>query len=614
MNPSSFDYLVIKESDLKNEILDKQINNGMYLHKEHFANWKEDQTSTSTKKIFSGQTTYKLTSIDQRIPGLTTISTKSEISPIPLNVETITGDAICDKETGLTRLDLKYNVANVPAELLKSLKYLRELHISPLISQQSVGDMFTTCGDVEYKDLFGSNNRLIHGTNMVTLRDSNPLVKIIFRTPEEVNGTVYTLHEEQFTTEMNNNLYIKAAMFEGMINLKTLLLPSMIYIPPRMCRNCKSLKSIDLCNAGRYIASRAFENCTSLKAVVGNTAIEYLGECAFKNCGILTINNWYYLRTCHAEAFAECKKLKFIAFDWSRIGPAYLYFGPRVFADCTDLRAVDLTDMYIRNVDYISDIPQYNNSVVTSSLDIPTSLADYNKSFDRLFYGCENLEYVKLGRENQRIGHEMFGNCYKLASIHMPTNVEEFCSNAFLNCSNLKEITISITSHTREIGWGLFRGCSSLEVIRIDMSSIKTNADFRLIEERIHHSKVNDRYPRFRNFTGDELSHIKSQHSDVFSSFVQMIAEDNGQWIVDLLAHCQTKTGIVNVVATVGGLITDGNGNKSTITQADRPLYHASYILNGAYQHIYSSEDTDQRFALFNPHGTHYEMQIDIIA
>lgn len=604
MNPTSFDYVVIKESDMKDEIVKDQELNGIYLHKSSFKDWSIDQKPNSTKKMFSGQTTYSLTEIDQRIPGLTEITTNAEIIPIPLNVKTIIGGPITDSENSLTKLDLKYNVTEVPDRFISSLTNLRELHISPQITEDCVGNMLTTWSSTErYDELFYNDGRLKCGYDMVNFRTSNEdttnkLEKIIFRRSSRVNENQHSIHEHEFTKGTNNNLYIKAAMFENMKGLKTLLIPPLYYVPPRMCRNCSSLKSLDLCDTAKYISSRAFENCSNLKAVVGGSNIEYLGESAFRNCGLLTINNWYWLRTCSADSFANCTNLKFIAFDWSRIGPAYLYFGPRVFANCTDLRAVDFTDMYMENADYISHIDREYTDRVYGYVDINTSDGDFNKAFDRMFYNCPKLEYVKLGRTCERIGQEMFSGCTSLVSIQMPTLVREFGSNIFLNCSNLKEITLSISDDTYEIGWGLFRGCRALEIIRLDLSRIYTFTQFKDIEQRIQDANIDDRYPRFRHFTIDDLRFIaasqydSSYYNDCFKPFVDCRAS----WIIDVLAHCEPNNGLINVEVTFGGYddykMVDAF-NLATVIMNSNRIYYATDLL-------------EQQFGVFNPRGTYY--------
>ena len=604
MNPTSFDYVIIKESDMKDEIVKDQELNGIYLHKSSFKDWSIDQKPDSTKKMFSGQTTYSLTEIDQRIPGLTEITTNAEIIPIPLNVKKISGGSITSSENSLTKLDLKYNVTEVPDNFISSLTNLRELHISPQISEDSVGNMLTTWPSTEhYDELFYSDGKLKCGNDMVNFRTSNEdttnkLEKIIFRRSSGVNNHQLSIHEADFTKAINNSLYIKAAMFEGMKGLKTLLIPPMYYVPPRMCRNCSSLKSIDLCDTAKYISSRAFENCSDLKAVVGSSNIEYLGESAFRNCGLLTINNWYWLRTCSADSFADCANLKFIAFDWSRIGPAYLYFGPRVFANCTDLRAADFTDMYMENADYITPIDRIYTSEVVGDANISTSLGDFNKSFDRMFYNCPKLEYVKLGRTCERIGQEMFGGCTNLVSIHMPTLVYEFGSNAFLNCSNLKEITITITNDTYEIGWGLFRGCKALEIIRLDLSRIYSFTQFKDIEQRIRSTNIDDRYPRFRHFTLDNLHTIAVRHYDesYFDTCFKPFVNCHASWIIDVLAHCEPNNNLINVEVTLGGY--------DDYKMVD--AFNLATVIMNSNRIYYATELFEQQFGVFNPRGTYY--------
>ena len=219
-------------------------------------------------------------------------------------------------------------------------------------------------------------------------------------------------------------------------------------------------------------------------------------------------------------------------------------------------------------------------------------------TFDRMFYNCPKLEYVKLGRTCWRIGQEMFSGCTSLVSIQMPTLVREFGSNIFLNCANLKEITISITDDTYEIGWGLFRGCKALEVIRLDLSRIYSFAQFTRLEDRIKSTNIDDRYPRFRHFTLDNLHSIAVRHYDesYFDTCFKPFVDCHASWIIDALAHCEPDNNLINVEVTLGGY--------DDYKMVD--AFNLATVIMNSNRIYYATELFEQQFGVFNPRGTYY--------
>ena len=77
------------------------------------------------------------------------------------------------------------------------------------------------------------------------------------------------------------------------------------------------------------------------------------------------------------------------------------------------------------------------------------------------------LETVTLPDSITSIRREAFMSCEALRSINIPKNVQYIAEYAFSGCKSLKNITLpdSMVGHNNGLGWGVFRGCTSLESV-----------------------------------------------------------------------------------------------------------------------------------------------------
>ena len=63
------------------------------------------------------------------------------------------------------------------------------------------------------------------------------------------------------------------------------------------------------------------------------------------------------------------------------------------------------------------------------------------------FNGCISLTEISLPLNIKEIGYASFSECSSLESIYL-YGIKRICSQAFLNCNNLKKIFISDELHT----------------------------------------------------------------------------------------------------------------------------------------------------------------------
>jgi len=142
-------------------------------------------------------------------------------------------------------------------------------------------------------------------------------------------------------------------------------------------------------------------------------------------------------------------------------------------------------------VQYIEDAAfQYTGLV---EVEIPTSVTSLG---NYVFQYCENLQRAVFPTSVSYIASQMFYNCYNLKSVSLPSSIQYIDRYAFEN-TGLKSVfipssvtriegyafyqtqlrNVTLPSTMRDIGDQAFYGCSSLESIVIQSSSITQLSD-----------------------------------------------------------------------------------------------------------------------------------------
>lgn len=144
----------------------------------------------------------------------------------------------------------------------------------------------------------------------------------------------------------------------------------------------------------------------------------------------------------------------------------YNTVGPSAFKDCANLQSI----YYIvpDNIVYICKQAFMNCSNLVS-------ITINSTPEEESFAGCKKLKYVIFNNGLEkitRIGKGLFRGCKSLEDIKIPETVVEIDKRAFYNCSSLKKI--NIPARTERIGEEAFAFCSSLEEIYFeDISNTK---------------------------------------------------------------------------------------------------------------------------------------------
>ncbi|MBR1738804.1 MAG: leucine-rich repeat domain-containing protein [Ruminococcus sp.] len=142
----------------------------------------------------------------------------------------------------------------------------------------------------------------------------------------------------------------------------------------------------------------------------------------------------------------------------------------------------------------------FRNNKDIVSIQFPDSITEIG---DDVCYDCTNLQAVILPNELERIPYNAFRDCKNLRKVVFPEKLVSIESGAFENCTSLTSVTIPeylkteyepyedeewdpetetdilverVSTHYyyQSIGWGAFKGCTSLEYVSIPENSLSS--------------------------------------------------------------------------------------------------------------------------------------------
>ena len=244
---------------------------------------------------------------------------------------------------------------------------------------------------------------------------------------------------------------IKTAAFQGCTSLKHITLPTWTtYIGTYAFSRCEQLSSVQLPAKMTELCTGLFEYCRSLSQIRLPDTVVKIGEKAFRESGLTELFVPFSATKIEKQAFANCKKLRYIflsnrigqiapnAFDGCRVG--LTVYGmqrslPEEFARSKNFKfelafttVTDMTSCELRKYSGVFAhvmIPPEVNIVcerafyeckTMRSLDIPASVGEIQ---DFAFAGCENLSSVTMTNLIMRIGAHAFENCPELDEFHV---------------------------------------------------------------------------------------------------------------------------------------------------------------------------------------------------
>ncbi|MGN1419065.1 MAG: leucine-rich repeat domain-containing protein [Acutalibacteraceae bacterium] len=124
---------------------------------------------------------------------------------------------------------------------------------------------------------------------------------------------------------------------------------------------------------------------------------------------------------------------------------------------------------YIGNLAFAENNPsEYveKPNCILKSIVIPDTVVSIA---DEAFYGCKELETIKLSNELKCIGSLAFASCENIAALELPSELEAIGTCAFENIG-IKQLVIPPT--IRYIGSGAFSDCPKLKELKFEGGSI----------------------------------------------------------------------------------------------------------------------------------------------
>ena len=110
----------------------------------------------------------------------------------------------------------------------------------------------------------------------------------------------------------------------------------------------------------------------------------------------------------------------------------------------------------------------FDNAIIPSKIKYKGITYSVTSIGDSAFIDCSNLKSITIPNSVTSIGESAFANCKSLINIKIPKSVTSINDYAFSGCSGLK--SIKIPKGVTSIGERAFEGCSSLKSIKIPRS------------------------------------------------------------------------------------------------------------------------------------------------
>ena len=250
--------------------------------------------------------------------------------------------------------------------------------------------------------------------------------------------------------------------------------------------NCKSLASVKLPKNLTSIEEGAFANCTLLKDIEIPNGVTQILDGAFKACESLeeiTIPN--SVTSIGRGIFICCTSLKSITIPSSI---TVSNFDDIVFLECTNLDTIYVCNSSFdksnsskfkisndgtlpENIFYFDEttntITGYTGS--DTELEIPSTINGVNVTTigKDVFRDCTFIKSIQFPEGLTSFSESSFYGCTSLTEIHLPDSLIYTGNNSFGGCTNLKTVTFGENSKLKNIDYGTFISCTSLESINI---------------------------------------------------------------------------------------------------------------------------------------------------
>lgn len=198
------------------------------------------------------------------------------------------------------------------------------------------------------------------------------------------------------------------------------------------------------------IGSCAFWGCGVLSAEIPSS-VTAIGNSAFQDSWIISVAIPSSVKTVGDSAFYKCQNL-----NSALVSEGVETIGQNAFSACANLKSIDLP----ASVREVGDAAFFQCREMTS---VKFSAGSNQVILgDNLFTQCYKLASVTLPQNINLIGKGMFQNCLMLTRVEIPQGAESIEEFAFASCSCLK--TAVIPDSVTTIGTSAFSACPLTDI------------------------------------------------------------------------------------------------------------------------------------------------------
>lgn len=267
---------------------------------------------------------------------------------------------------------------------------------------------------------------------------------------------IHTSAEESSNLSLENDLWIyaddvqKVAVFY-IGNAETVTIPDGVQsIFGSAFEWCQNMVTIQLPGSLTRIGDYAFSGCTKLKNI-SLASVNILGNSAFHNCSQLESVSLVSITQFGTGIFTKCTLLSSVI-----LPDGLIKIPDAMFADCSNLSTITLP----------SSVTNIGEGAFRGSGLTEIDLSNILVIGDSAFENCSILKSILLTDNVESIGSNIVTGCTRLESLTMPFlngTLSDFFGGKVP--ATLKHLVL--TTQTNNIVEGAFRGCTSLETVRI---------------------------------------------------------------------------------------------------------------------------------------------------
>ena len=257
---------------------------------------------------------------------------------------------------------------------------------------------------------------------------------------------------------MSNSLTtIDTQAFHNCTSLTDVELPkSLTTMGYNVFYNCDALTEIFIPKALKnvstvYAYTGPFSECSNLRKVIFEEGITFIEHNLFAGCdGLESIEIPSTVTIIHTNAFYDCENLETV-----KMSNSLTTIDTQAFYECSSLRNVEFPNTLIT-----IETEAFGACSSIENIEIPDSVTSMG---DGVFYGCASLESVILPSRCVNITSSLFSGCTSLTLIEFPETIEVIRPYAFYGCAALERFTFAGESSLKEIQSDAFSNCSSLK-------------------------------------------------------------------------------------------------------------------------------------------------------